>query len=67
MINNKYEIVEYIYIQKEKKLEKKRKLNCEESILDFFENEVNLFLSNNKYGKKYLIIVQGNNKIFLLK
>ena len=67
MINNKYEIVEYIYIQKEKKLEKKRKLNYEESILDFFENEVNLFLSNNKYGKKYLIILQGNNKIFLLK
>ena len=67
MINNKYEIVEYIYIEKEKRLEKKRKLNCEESILDFFENEVNLFLSNNEYGKKYLIILQGNNKIFLLK
>ena len=65
--NNNHKIMEFEYIQEEKKLRKKSIINCEESLINKCEKEDIFFLSNNKYGKKYLIILNHEEKIIILK
>ena len=63
--NQEYKIKEYQYYPEEKKLKEKNEINSINSYSNFIKDK-NFFLSKNK-GKRYLIILNGDNIITLLK
>ena len=61
-----YKIEEYKYFPKEKKLKKIKEFNIDK-FGSKFNNQCKFYISNNKKGKKYLIILYGDDNIILFK
>ena len=61
-----YKIEEYKYLPIEKELKKIKEMNLDRFGSKFF-NQCNFYFSNNKKGKRYLIVLSGDDKIALIK
>ena len=64
--NKEYDIIEYEFIPDKKKLKEKNKYNFKNFELNKFKENYFIF-SNNRRGKGHLIILEGDDKIYLFK